>query len=48
MIRTLFALTSLAAASAQEDLLVSTTTGLIQGHLNEVGVKEWQGKFSIQ
>jgi len=30
-------------SQAQEELLVKTTSGFVQGHYNPVGVREWQG-----
>jgi len=33
----------LAAVSAQSELLAQTTLGLVQGHYNQLGVREWNG-----
>lgn len=43
VIVTLTALLSVVAALKDDGLLVKTTQGMIQGHVNEVGIREWRG-----
>lgn len=39
----LLALSAAVAAVKESDLIVQTTQGLIKGHINEVGIREWKG-----
>jgi hypothetical protein len=43
MIRTFASAAFLAHTFAQQELLVDTTLGKIQGHYNELGQREWNG-----
>ena len=36
-------ITATSSASSSLPLLVNTTHGLIRGHINEVGIREWKG-----
>jgi hypothetical protein len=41
MLKLLLSTATAAAVMAQQELLVETQAGKIQGHYNEVGVREW-------
>jgi para-nitrobenzyl esterase len=43
MLKALCILSGLALASGQEELLVQTTSGLVQGYYNGMKVREWDG-----
>lgn len=43
MLKSLLFSVGLVGISSQSELLVKTTSGLVQGHYNEVNVREWKG-----